>query len=141
MNRQFGRAWLFLCFALAVHVADEAANGFLSVYNPAVLAILSKAPWLPLPVFTFRIWITGLVLAVAALSSLSVFAFRGARWMRPAGYVFAAIMTANAFGHTAGTLLARRPMPGLYSSPLLLAASMYLFFTIHHGLSHHRENA
>jgi len=145
-----GRAWLALCLALAIHVADEASTGFLNVYNPTVLAIRGKFPWLSLPVFRFDIWLAGLVFAILLLSGLSVFAFRGARWTRLAGYAFAILMTANAVGHTLGTVFGRtvasvefpRPMPGFYSSPLLLAASIYLFWTLRgtRGLSHHSEN-
>jgi hypothetical protein len=134
MSRKLGRAWLALCFALAVHVVDEAATGFLDIYNPTVVAIRQTLPWLPLPVFRFETWIAGLIIAILVLSVLSVFVFRGARWTRGAGYFFAIIMLANAAGHTAGTIVGRttesvrfpRPMPGFYSSPLLAAASIYL---------------
>ena len=137
-NRGVGRAWVALCFALAVHVADEAATGFLTVYNPTATAIRQALPWLPLPVFGFEMWITGLIAAVIALLLLSAFVFRGARWTRPVAYVFAIIMLANALGHTLGTLFGRtvesvrfaRPMPGFYSSPLLAAASIYLLYRL-----------
>jgi hypothetical protein len=137
-DREFGRAWLSLCLALALHVTDEALTGFLSVYNPTVLALRSSVPWLPLPVFEFREWLTGLIVALIMLSLLSAFAFRRARWMRPAAYAFAVIMIANAVGHTTGTLLGRtvasvhfpRPMPGFYSSPFLFAASVYLLLRL-----------
>jgi hypothetical protein len=55
----FGIAWLALCIAFAIHVADEALTDFLSVYNPAVRAIRARFPFLPLPTFTFRVWLTG----------------------------------------------------------------------------------
>lgn len=138
-DRSFGRAWLLLCLALAAHVLDEALTGFLSVYNPTVLAIRSSVPWLPLPVFRFDVWLSGLILAVILLAGLSTFAFRGARWIRIAAYVFAIIMIVNAVGHTLGTIFGRtiaasvhfeRPMPGFYSSPLLLAASIYLLYQV-----------
>ena len=129
-----GRAWLVLCAALAIHVLDEALTGFLDVYNPTALAIRSKLPWLPVPVFRFETWIGGLIAAIIILLALSVFVFRGARWTRPVAYALALIMTANALGHTAGTVFGQtiasvtfsRPMPGFYSSPLLLAASVFL---------------
>jgi hypothetical protein len=137
-GRKIGRAWLALCAALAVHVSDEALTGFLDVYNPTVSAIRGRLPWLPLPVFRFEEWITGLVAAIVAMVFLSVFVFRGARWTRPAAYAFALIMLVNAIGHTAGTLFGRTvasvrfagPMPGFYSSPLLLAASVYLLLQL-----------
>lgn len=142
-NHRVGRAWLALCFALAIHVADEAATGFLAIYNPTVVAIRETLPWLPLPVFRFETWIAGLIIAILTLFLLSAFVFRGARWTRLAGYFFAIIMLANAVGHTTGTLLGRttelvrfpRPMPGSYSSPLLAAVSIYLLYRLRSSAS------
>jgi hypothetical protein len=109
--------------ALAVHVADEALTDFLSVYNPAARAIRQRFPLLPLPVFTFEVWLTGLILALVTLLGLSFFVFRGVRWMRPLAYIFSVMMMANGLGHMAGSFYLGRLMPGVYSSPLLLAAS------------------
>lgn len=124
--RRHGWAWLALCAALAVHVTDEALTDFLSVYNPAVAAIRRQAPFLPLPMFTFRVWLSGLIVLVILLVLLSRFAFRGARWMVPLSLVFGALMFGNGLGHFAGSFYLRRPMPGVYSAPLLLAGSLWL---------------
>lgn len=134
----FGRAWLWLCLALLLHVSDEALTGFLGVYNPAVIALRQRVPWLPLPTFEFPVWLAGLLVAVAALLSVTRFAARGAAWLRPLGYVFAGLMIVNALGHTAGAITGARwlpvppprLMPGLASSPLLLAASIYLLYRL-----------
>lgn len=128
------RAWLALCLALAVHVTDEALTGFLNVYNPTVMVLKQRAPWLPLPEFTFGLWLGGLIVGVVLLALLSPFLLSGARWVRPVAWVLAALMIANGLAHAAGTVLGRtvgevtfdRPMPGFYSSPLLIAASIYL---------------
>jgi len=61
---RFGIAWVCLCVALALHVTDEAMTDFLSVYNPAVRAIRKRFPFLPVPVFTFKVWLTGLCLGI-----------------------------------------------------------------------------
>jgi len=130
---RLGIAWVLLCLSLAVHVADEALTGFLSVYNSTVVALRAKLGFWPMPTFGFREWLTGLIVGVVVLLALSPFVFRGARWIRLIFYIFAIIMLANGLGHTAGTILGRtvasihfaRPMPGFYSSPLLLAASIY----------------
>ncbi len=121
-----GRAWVALCLALAVHVADEALTDFLSVYNPAARAIQKQFPFLPVPTFTFEAWLTGLILAVLILLALSPFAFRGARWMVSVSYVFGALMLVNGLGHLTGSIYLGRLMPGVYSAPLLLAASSWL---------------
>ena len=123
---QRGRAWVALCLALAVHVADEALTDFLSVYNPTVRALRSRVPFLPLPTFTFGIWLGGLIAAVILLLLLSPFAFRPARWMAPLSYIFGILMLFNGLQHIAGSFYLGRLMPGVYSSPLLLAASVYL---------------
>ena len=121
-----GLSWVLLSLALAVHVTDEALTDFLSVYNPTVRAIRERIPFLPLPTFTFEAWLTGLIVAVVVLLSLSRFAFQGARWMTPLSYAFGILMIANGLGHCTGSLFLGRAMPGVYSSPLLLAASVYL---------------
>ena len=130
--RKLGIAWISLCVALALHVADEALTGFLSIYNPTVLALRARYAWFPMPVFEFADWLSGLGVGVVLLFALSPFAFSGARWLRPLAYVFAVVMLLNATGHTLGTILGHtlpsitfpRPMPGFYSSPLLFAASV-----------------
>lgn len=133
-----GVAWLAFCSALALHVIDEALTGFLSVYNPTILAFRPNGWWFP-PIFEFRTWLTGLILGVTILSALAPFFFQGARWARPFGYLLA-VMTGilNALGHITGTILGHtlpsvrfsRPMPGFYSSPILLAASLYLLLQL-----------
>lgn len=127
--RRFGLAWIALTLALAVHVADEAAHDFLSVYNPSIAAIRERVPFLPLPIFTFRVWITGLAIAVAALLALSPLALRGNRWLRRLSYPFAVLMFANGLGHFAGSLHLGSPMPGVWSSPVLIAASVWLLLS------------
>lgn len=115
-----------LCVALAIHVTDEALTDFLSLYNPAVLAIRERNPSLPLPTFTFESWLSLLIFAVLALAGASYFVWRG-RWaMRPISYVFAMVMMLNGLLHIAGSIYMGQLMSGVYSSPLLLAASIAL---------------
>src|SRR5687768_8673950 len=115
-----------LCIALAIHVADEALTGFLDLYNPAVLAIREKYPLISLPTFTFDIWLSLLIFAVVMLSAVSYFVYKG-RWaMRPISYVFAVLMLINGLLHIAISLYMREFISGVYSSPLLLAASIAL---------------
>jgi hypothetical protein len=134
----FGLAWLLLCFAFWAHVADEALTGFLRVYNPTVMAMRDRLGWFPMPTFAFRDWLLGLIAANVILLALTPWAFRNARALRPLAYFFAAIMLLNGMGHTVFTVLGRtvasvqfsRPAPGFYSSPFLLAASIYLFLRL-----------
>ena len=129
-HKGFGWAWMALCAALAIHVVDEASTDFLSVYNPAVLAIRSRVPLIPLPTFTFNLWLAGLIAAVIVLFSLSWFAFRGARLMALLSYPFAIMMTANGLGHIGSSVYMGKLMPGVYSAPLLIAGSIYLLKSV-----------
>jgi hypothetical protein len=129
--RQHGFAWIALCLALAVHVTDEALTDFLSIYNPAVQAIRGKLPVLPLPTFSFEVWLSGLIFAILLLLALSILVFRGSKWMTPLSYIFAIIMLLNGVAHVAGSFYMGRLMPGVCSSPLLLAGSIYLLVCLH----------
>ena len=122
----YGLAWVSLCAALALHVMDEAAHDFLSVYNPTVQLIRQKIPFLPLPTFSFEVWIAGLVLAIALLLCLMPFAFHNARWLKIPAKIFAVLMMLNGAQHIIGSFWLGRLIPGVYSAPLLIAASAYL---------------
>ena len=123
-----GWAWLSLSLALALHVTDEALTDFLSVYNPTVRAIRARLPFVPLPTFTFEVWLTGLIVAVVLLLLATPAAFRGACWVRLLSFPFAALMFGNGLLHIIGSFYLGRLMPGVYSAPLLLAASAYLWW-------------
>lgn len=125
-SRRWAAAWATLCAAFALHVIDEAANDFLSWYNPTVLEVRARVPWLPLPVFTFPVWITGLTLAIVALAALTPLVRRGRRWLVPVAYAYGGIHVVNGIGHIATSILGRWLAPGVYSSPLLIAAAAWL---------------
>src|SRR5262249_44316563 len=132
-SRSFGTAWLLLCFSFCLHVADEALTHFLDVYNPTVIAMRERFRWFPMPTYEFRGWLMGLIVANLILLAMTPLAYRNARVLRPLAYFFAAVMLLNGMGHTLFTILGRtvssvqfsRPAPGFYSSPFLLAASVY----------------
>jgi hypothetical protein len=128
-----GWAWMSLCLALAAHVFDEAMTDFLSVYNPTVQAIRQKFQFFPMPVFTFEVWLTGLIVAIITLLTLAPFAFRQRGWIRLLSYPFAILMLLNGLGHIAGSFYLGRLAPGVYSAPLLLAGSIYLLWSVRRG--------
>jgi hypothetical protein len=123
-----GAAWVTLCLAVALHVADEATHDFLSYYNPSVLSIRKLFPWLPLPTFTFTfpVWISLLAVAIAAVLALTPLACRGVRWTVWLARVLAVAMALNALQHMAVSVYLGEFMPGVYSSPPLLLASLWL---------------
>jgi hypothetical protein len=134
----FGTAWFLLCLAFCAHVADEALTGFLPVYNATVLAMRGQYNWFPMPTFGFREWLAGLIVANIVLLLLTPFAFQNAGWLRPLAYFYAFVHLLNGTGHTVATIFGQtvstihftRPAPGFYSSPLLLAGSIYLLIRL-----------
>jgi hypothetical protein len=129
-NQRFGIAWVTFALSLAVHVSDEAAHDFLSTYNPSVRAIRDRLPFLPLPTFTFEVWLTLLLVGILLLLCLSPFAFRGNPWLRILARPLAIVVgVLNAALHISSSLYFHRWMPGVYSSPLLLLAGILLLAT------------
>jgi hypothetical protein len=120
------QAWLVLVATLAVHVVDEALTGFLGFYNPLVLAIRSRIYWFPMPTFTFRVWLAGLIAVVLVLALLGPAVRRGAAGTRPASWMLSGFMFLNGLGHLGGSLYFQRWLPGATSAPVLLVASVLL---------------
>jgi len=120
------RAWLLLAGALALHVVDEAATGFLDFYNALVRDIRSQVPWFPMPTFTVGVWLTGLAALVVALVLLTPVVRRGGIPAQAMSWLLSGIMLLNGFGHLAGSIYFRRWLPGATSAPLLLVASVRL---------------
>ncbi len=124
------RAWMLLCAALAVHIGDEAATGFLKLYNPAVASM----GWPGLRM-TFPVWIGLLGLGLAGLLILSIWVRRGTWWTVGAAYGFALLMASNALAHLIYSLHRGAWMSGSYTSPVLLAASLALTVAAPRGRS------
>ena len=114
--------------AFALHVVDEAANDFLAWYNPNALALRARLPWLPVPVFTFPVWITSLAIAVFTLTALTPLVRRGRRGLVPLAFVYGIIHVANALGHITVSIAGRWFAPGVYSAPVLLGAALWLLY-------------
>lgn len=126
-SRYFALAWFSFAVGLAAHVADEALHDFLSVYNPSVLAIRTRLPFLPLPTFTFREWISGLTAGILILLLLTLVARKGTRWIRFVAVVLGLLVgIANGMGHVATSIYARRLMPGVISAPLIIVLGAWL---------------
>jgi hypothetical protein len=127
LNRRFGLAWVTFVLAVAVHVTDEAMHDFLSTYNSSVRAIRAQLPFLLLPTFSFRVWLTLLIAGILLALCLSPLAFRGDSWLRIVSRPLAILVgVLNATLHVGSSIYFHRWMPGVYSSPLLLLAALYL---------------
>jgi hypothetical protein len=135
-NRRFGIAWVTFALAIAVHVTDEAMHDFLSTYNSTIRAIRAQLPFLPLPTFSFRIWLTLLIASIFLLLCLSPLAFRDNPWLRPLSRPLGIVVgLLNATLHIGSSVYFHRWMPGVYSSPLLLLAAIYLLTSSQVGAS------
>ena len=121
-----GVAWVNLTLALALHVLDESAHDFLSYYNPAARAIGERLSAGVPPTFTSDVWLSGLIVGLILLLALSPFAFRCARPMRPVALALAVLMILNACIHITWSLARGEVVAGTYSSPVLLAAAIFL---------------
>ena len=126
MVRNFGYAWVAFALSVAVHVTDEAMHDFLAFYNPMALWIRSRT-FLPVPVFTFDVWLGGLIAGILLLLALAPLAFKGNRVLRFIAWPLAILVgIGNAFGHIGSSIYYERWMAGVYSAPLLLAAGIWL---------------
>jgi hypothetical protein len=125
----FGLAWIAFAAVIALHAADEAAHDFLGVYNPNARAIRRRLH-IPIPVFSLRGFIVALSGAVVLLVALSPFAFAGAHWLRVLAIPVAILAgIGNGFLHLGSSAFYRRWMPGVLTSPLLLASGGWLLWS------------
>jgi hypothetical protein len=134
----FGNAWFALCATFALHIVDEASTGFLAVYNPTVTILHQRWSWFPMPTFQFARWLFALIVGCGLLFCLTPVAARGMRGLRPVAWFYAVIMLLNGVSHTLFSILGHtvaavtfpRPAPGFYSSPFLIAASVWMMFRL-----------
>ena len=134
----FGFAWLLLSLSSAANILDDALNDFLGYYNATVLTLYGHFSWFPRIDLNFREWLIGAIVADAVLLLLTPFAFRNSRFVRPIAYIFSIIMLligagtvlASALGQTVPSVHFSGGAPGVYTSPLLLAASVLLLWQL-----------
>jgi hypothetical protein len=133
LHWNFGLAGIAFAIAVALYVVDEASHNFLAVYNPNALTIRRRLRIPFPPVFTLRTFLALLFSGVCLLLLLSPFALHGAHWIRvvalPLGIL---IGIGNACLHIGASLLYRRWMPGILSSPILLIAGGWLLWSCTH---------
>lgn len=120
-------AWAALTAAFALHVLDEATHDFLSWYNPTALALRERLGGLPFPpTFSYRFWLWGLCSVVALLAALTPLIRPGKRWPVAASIIYGLVHVGNALGHLVVSVRGRWLAPGALSSPVLLAAAVWL---------------
>jgi hypothetical protein len=126
-NRRFGMAWVTFEVALLAHGTDEGTHDFLSTYNAIVRAIRAGLPILPLPTFSFRVRLVLLITGIFLLLCLSPFALRGITGLKIFSWPLSLVVgMLNATLHISSSVYFHRWMLGVYSSPLLLIAAIFL---------------
>jgi hypothetical protein len=121
-------SWLFLVLCLLMHVIDEALNNFLDLYNPIVLKIKQSVPFLPLPTFTFRIWIAGLSFLIIILFFLTPLVYNRNKLAISLIQIFSILMIFNGLGHIFGSIYYSKMIAGMVSSPFLIIASICVIY-------------
>ena len=122
-------AWLLMMTALALHVFDEAFTDFLPFYNEQVARIKDNLPIFPMPLFSFEVWLSGLIGAIVVGFLLTFFVRRGGKIIRIVTIILGIIMIGNALGHMLGSLYTERLLPGFWSSPFLLVTASIVVIT------------
>jgi hypothetical protein len=133
-----GLAWLLLCLSFAANILDDALNDFLGYYNATVLTLYGHFSWFPRIDLSFREWLLGVILADSVLLLLTPLAYSNSPLLRPVSYIFSTFMLLNGLGIILASLLGQTvpsvhftgSAPGCYSSPLLIAASVYLLWRL-----------
>lgn len=121
-------AWLFMASAIALHVADETLTGFLPFYNNLVESLRARIGFFPAPTFSFEIWFGGLIVGILLCFGFTIFIARGGQLFRWIATILGVLMIFNSLGHLSGSLFYGKILPGAWSSPLLLLASLFMVF-------------
>jgi len=123
-------AWFILCAALALHIAEEATNGSYLVYGETLDFLRQVFPSLHIPTFQYTVWLLDISGAILVLLSLTWLVQKRYQIMRPASFALATFTTANAMLHILSSLAFDRVLAGTITSPLLLAASLFLLLSV-----------
>jgi hypothetical protein len=123
---RLANAWLALTFALTLHVAEGALRNYLDFYNPLAMSLRDMLLWTWMPTFTFAAWIGGWIVILAALYGMTWFAAYPVRWIVWAAIAYGDVIFLFAAAKLAFAVYLAKAIPGVYTAPLLLAASCWL---------------
>jgi hypothetical protein len=117
-------AWLLLVSAVGLHVLDETMTGFLPFYNQSVINLRERLGFFPLPIFSFNVWLGGLIGAIIFCYCITPLVARGGKVIRVVTVVLGVLMIMNALGHLLGSVYFGKVIPGMWSAPFLLVAAL-----------------
>jgi hypothetical protein len=118
--------WLALTVALTLHVAEGAVRDYLSFYNPLAMSLRDMMLWTWMPTFTFTAWLGGWIAILAVLYGMAWFAAYARGWVIWAAIAYAEVMFLYAAAKIGFALYLEKAIPGIFTAPLVLAASCWL---------------
>jgi hypothetical protein len=142
-SSKLGWAWILQCSALAVQIWDAAVHDFIGYYNATMLTLYGHFQFFPRLDIESKQWLALPILLELLLLALTPLAFRNVRWIRLLAYaltlggclVAVGQIVATIRGGTVPSVRFERTSPGFFSSPLLLFASLWLFWSLRQTLS------
>jgi|GEM_PF-2698244 len=120
-------AWFLACLVFALHIVDEGLHGTFGFYSDLERLVNLLLPSLNLTPFNFDVWLINMSGTLFVLFLLTFPVSRANPLMVPASYLFAAFLTGNSAFHLLMTIGRSEPVTGALTSPLMLAAGLFLF--------------
>jgi ABC-type antimicrobial peptide transport system permease subunit len=119
-------AWLILVSMIGLHVFDEAMTGFVPFFNQFITDLREPFGYFPAPTFSFGPWLSGLTIGIILLYGLTPLVARGGKVIRVFTIVLGVLMALNGLGHLLGSIFLGKVLPGMWSSPFLLLAAVFV---------------
>lgn len=120
-------AWFLACLVFALHIVDEGFHGTFGFYSDLERFVNLLLPSLNLTPFNFDVWLVNMSGTLFVLFLLTILVQRANPLMLPASYLFAAFLSGNSAFHLLMTIGRGEPVTGALTSPLMLAAGLFLF--------------
>lgn len=120
-------AWFLACLVFAIHIVDEGFHGSFGFYSDLESLVSLLLPSLNLTPFNFDVWLVNMSGTLFVLFLLTYLVTRANPVMLPASYLFAAFLTGNSAFHLLMTIGRGEAVTGALTSPLMLAAGLFLF--------------
>jgi hypothetical protein len=121
-------AWILLISLIGIHVFEETITGFLPFYNQQVENLREQLGVFPIPTFSSGVWLGGLIGVVILCYCATPFVARGGKVIRRVTLALAVLMILNALGHLIGSVYLGKVLPGMWSSPFLLSAALFVVY-------------
>lgn len=119
-------AWLLLVSTVGLHVCDETMTDFLPFWNQFVIDLRERFGFFLAPTFSFGVWFGGLIGAIILGYCMTPIVARGGKIIRVITVILGVLMVGNALGHLLGSVYFGKVLPGMWSSPFVLLAGIFV---------------